>query len=148
MKAVPFRTVDRLLIHLKLREKFWILNLISCLGCLALLALSLSGALPSHWIWIGFAVWCLLVCSLGYVVRSFIAGAMYTNYQALKQLSDGDLTTRLNFFLVRDEFSQIALVIDKIAQREQELVQNSQSTIELLTQLQQQLQQQAPQYQM
>ncbi|WP_434360140.1 methyl-accepting chemotaxis protein [Parasalinivibrio latis] len=59
---------------------------------------------------------------LVYYTMTFIGGAMYSTYSALKKLADGDLTSRLNFYPVRDEFSTIAITIDKVAERENELV--------------------------
>lgn len=55
-------------------------------------------------------------------VSSFIGGAMYTMNYALQRMLDGDLTSRMNFFPVRDEFSIIATTVDNIANREHSLV--------------------------
>lgn len=55
---------------------------------------------------------------LFYYVMTFIGGAMYQIHNALDLLAKGDLTNRLNYFQVRDEFSSIAIIIDKVAERE------------------------------
>ncbi|WP_406610583.1 methyl-accepting chemotaxis protein [Agarivorans sp. JK6] len=59
---------------------------------------------------------------LFYYVMTFIGGAMYQIHNALDLLAKGDLTNRLNYFPVRDEFSSIAIIIDKVAEREHQLV--------------------------
>ncbi len=64
----------------------------------------------------------LLVIISIYYVSTFIRGALYTTVQALKQAADGDLTSRLNFFLVKDEFSTLAISIDTLVDRQHQLV--------------------------
>lgn len=62
----------------------------------------------------------LTLIALGvYYIMTFIGGAMFSMNKALNTLADGDLTCRMNYFLVRDEFSEIAITIDKVAEREQ-----------------------------
>ncbi|WP_299015518.1 methyl-accepting chemotaxis protein [uncultured Photobacterium sp.] len=70
-----------------------------------------------------------------YYIMSFIGGAMFTTNKALQALADGDLTNRLNFFKVRDEFSTLAITIDKVSDREQKLVRATQEAIALMQQL-------------
>lgn len=70
-----------------------------------------------------------------YYIMSFIGGAMFTTNKALQALADGDLTNRLNFFKVRDEFSTLAITIDKVSEREQKLVLATQEAIALMQQL-------------
>jgi methyl-accepting chemotaxis protein len=43
---------------------------------------------------------------------SFIAGAMFSMNKSLQTLANGDLTQRMNYFEVSDEFSTIAIMID------------------------------------
>ncbi|KXI22469.1 methyl-accepting chemotaxis protein [Photobacterium sanguinicancri] len=76
-----------------------------------------------------------------YYIMSFIGGAMFTMHRALQNLADGDLTGRLNFFPVRDEFSMIAITIDRVAEREQKLVQATQEATALMQQISSQLRQ-------
>ncbi|MCL1076836.1 methyl-accepting chemotaxis protein [Parashewanella spongiae] len=64
----------------------------------------------------------ILVIISVYYVSTFIRGALYTTVQALKQAADGDLTSRLNFFLVKDEFSTLAISIDTLVDRQHQLV--------------------------
>ncbi|WP_341501252.1 methyl-accepting chemotaxis protein [Gallaecimonas sp. GXIMD4217] len=68
------------------------------------------------------AVAVLLMAMTTYYVATFIGGALYSNVQAINRVADGDLTFRLNFFRVRDEFSILAIAIDKLAERQQNLV--------------------------
>ncbi|SKA51676.1 methyl-accepting chemotaxis protein [Enterovibrio nigricans] len=68
-------------------------------------------------------------------VSSFIGGAMYTMNYALQRMLDGDLTSRMNFFPVRDEFSIIATTVDNIANREHSLVKAIKSAAALMEQL-------------
>lgn len=78
----------------------------------------------------------LFVLALGvYYIMTFIGGAMFTMNKALNTLADGDLTARMNFFPVRDEFSEIAITIDKVAEREQKMVQSIQESVALMQQI-------------
>ncbi len=70
-----------------------------------------------------------------YYIMSFIGGAMFTTNKALQALADGDLTNRLNFFKVRDEFSTLAITIDRVSEREQKLVQATQQATALMQQI-------------
>lgn len=70
-----------------------------------------------------------------YYIMTFIGGAMFTMNKALATLESGDLTQRMNFFPVRDEFSTIALTIDKLADREQQLVLAIQESVALIQQM-------------
>ncbi|GHA36587.1 methyl-accepting chemotaxis protein [Photobacterium aphoticum] len=83
----------------------------------------------------------VFVFAMVYYVMSFIGGAMFTTNRALQALADGDLTNRLNFFKVRDEFSTIAITIDKVSEREQALVQATQQATALMQQISQRLRQ-------
>ncbi|EKE68418.1 methyl-accepting chemotaxis protein [Gallaecimonas xiamenensis] len=64
----------------------------------------------------------VLLSIITYYVSTFIGGALYTQVQALTKVAEGDLTFRLNFFPVRDEFSTLAIAIDKLAERQHQLV--------------------------
>ncbi|MBV7299219.1 methyl-accepting chemotaxis protein [Enterovibrio paralichthyis] len=72
--------------------------------------------------WFALATLALLGVSALHYVSSFIGGAMYTMNHSLQRMLDGDLTSRMNFFPVRDEFSIIATTVDKVADREHSLV--------------------------
>ncbi|GDY27738.1 methyl-accepting chemotaxis protein [Agarivorans sp. Toyoura001] len=76
---------------------------------------------------------------LFYYIMTFIGGAMYQIHNALDMLAKGDLTYRLNYFPVRDEFSSIAIIIDKVAEREHQLVSETNATNGLVKQLCEQL---------
>ncbi|WP_087025531.1 methyl-accepting chemotaxis protein [Thaumasiovibrio subtropicus] len=78
-----------------------------------------------------------------YYIMTFIGGAMYATHTALQKLAQGDLTNRLNYFKVRDEFSTIAITIDQVAEREHQLVMATQKTTALIQQLSSQLRQQS-----
>lgn len=60
---------------------------------------------------------------------------MFTMNKALSTLANGDLTARMNFFQVRDEFSTIAITIDKVAEREQKMVLSIQESVALMQQI-------------
>ncbi|AZQ10751.1 methyl-accepting chemotaxis protein [Shewanella khirikhana] len=64
----------------------------------------------------------IFVCS--YYISTFVGGALYTTVMALKRAADGDLTGRLNFFEVKDEFSILAISIDTLVERQHSLVKN------------------------
>ncbi|MBT1445603.1 methyl-accepting chemotaxis protein [Shewanella sp. JM162201] len=59
-----------------------------------------------------------------YYISTFVGGALYTTVMALKRAADGDLTGRLNFFQVKDEFSILAISIDSLVERQHNLVKN------------------------
>lgn len=80
-----------------------------------------------------------------YYIMTFIGGAMFTMNKALQALSTGDLTNRMNFFPVRDEFSTIAITIDKVSDREQKLVLAMQESVALMQQISSDLSQSAQQ---
>ncbi|WP_076409966.1 methyl-accepting chemotaxis protein [Shewanella sp. UCD-KL12] len=74
-----------------------------------------------------YVITCLVVLILiifiaNYYISSFVGGALYTNVMALKRAADGDLTGRLNFFEVKDEFSILAISIDTLVERQHNLV--------------------------
>lgn len=84
----------------------------------------------------------LLLMAVGvYYIMTFIGGAMFTMNKALETLESGDLTQRMNFFPVRDEFSVIAITIDKLAEREQQLVLAMQESVALIQQMSSELSQ-------
>ncbi|AQS36500.1 methyl-accepting chemotaxis sensory transducer [Shewanella psychrophila] len=64
----------------------------------------------------------LIIIISNYTISSFVGGALYTNVMALKRAADGDLTSRLNFFEVKDEFSILAISIDTLVERQHNLV--------------------------
>lgn len=81
------------------------------------------------------AIILVVVLAAVYYIMTFIGGAMFTTNKALQALADGDLTNRLNFFKVRDEFSTLAITIDKVSEREQKLVQATQQATALMQQI-------------
>lgn len=87
----------------------------------------------------------LLALAAVYYIMTFIGGAMFTTHTALQALADGDLTNRLNFFKVRDEFSLLAITIDKVSEREQQLVQATQEAIAMMQQISSSLRQRSHQ---
>ncbi|GAD29325.1 methyl-accepting chemotaxis protein [Photobacterium leiognathi] len=103
----------------------------------ALEAISQSGLLNylSTTQWIVTAILLVIILAVVYYIMTFIGGAMFNMHKALQSLADGDLTYRLNFFPVRDEFSRIAITIDKVAEREQQLVLATQQAVALMQQI-------------
>ncbi|HDY7676648.1 TPA: methyl-accepting chemotaxis protein [Vibrio vulnificus] len=202
MKEIPFRWIDKYLIHLKIQEKFYLLFLLPLIVLLILtlvldnaadamlnhlyqdelvlmknlieagnlsrsqvmdiLASSNTIALGSGagsvsvlngsfnlvatheqdlWTALSSVHWTIISVSLFivalavYYIMTFIGGAMFTMNKALSTLANGDLTARMNFFQVRDEFSTIAITIDKVAEREQKMVLSIQESVALMQQI-------------
>ncbi|CED61096.1 Hypothetical methyl-accepting chemotaxis protein [Moritella viscosa] len=77
----------------------------------------------------------LIVLASVYYIMTFIGGAMFGMNRALGLLADGDLTHRMNFLPVRDEFSTIAITLDKVAERELKMVQKIQNVNVLIQQI-------------
>ncbi|EGR0106839.1 methyl-accepting chemotaxis protein, partial [Vibrio vulnificus] len=86
-----------------------------------------------HWTIISVSLF--IVALAVYYIMTFIGGAMFTMNKALSTLANGDLTARMNFFQVRDEFSTIAITIDKVAEREQKMVLSIQESVALMQQI-------------
>ncbi len=208
MKEIPFRWIDKYLIHLKIQEKFYLLFLLPVVALITLTLVlnsasnsmindayqnnilvmkslieagklsqsEVANALQaSQSIDIGYGLssvsvndgqfslvnnhsknlWSalsttqlsIIVATLSvialcvYYIMTFIGGAMFTMNKALNTLADGDLTARMNFFKVRDEFSEIAITIDKVAEREQNMVKSIQESIALMQQISSELNQ-------
>ena len=190
MKEIPFRWIDRYLIHLKIQEKFLLLLILPIIALISVSLVfnnaaermlhnqynteyqlvknlindgyvsqkqidtiltslgentssntkstlllenknSLLSSLNIAEMIIIFSVLFIMTMSV-YYIMTFIGGAMFTMNKALKTLADGDLTERMNFFKVRDEFSDIAITIDKVAEREQNMVLSIQKSITLM----------------
>ncbi|MBD1556794.1 methyl-accepting chemotaxis protein [Vibrio sp. S9_S30] len=208
MKEIPFRWIDKYLIHLKLQEKFYLLFLLPTLAIIIISSIlnlasnqlttqtiaqelktvatlierseldskeihaiisqspnirlesgvnsvttsdgqySLSPS-PStdllsslSVVQVSSILACLIIVGLSvYYIMTFIGGAMFSANKALTTLSNGDLTNRLNYFPVRDEFSVIAINIDKVSEREQKLVLSMQESITLMQQISSELNQ-------
>lgn len=68
-----------------------------------------------NWLVYGLMALLLFVLFLfSYYISTFVGGALYTTVMALKRAASGDLTGRLNFFEVKDEFSILAISIDTL----------------------------------
>lgn len=68
------------------------------------------------------AIMLLVLALCSYYISTFVGGALYTTVIALKRAASGDLTGRLNFFEVKDEFSILAVSIDTLVERQHTLV--------------------------
>ncbi|MGY3880565.1 methyl-accepting chemotaxis protein [Aeromonas veronii] len=66
-------------------------------------------------------------------MMTFVSGALYSTNKALQTVADGDLTFRLNFFPVRDEFSTLAGSIDRFTDRQHQIVRLVEESAEALT---------------
>ncbi|HHQ4797645.1 TPA: methyl-accepting chemotaxis protein [Aeromonas veronii] len=66
-------------------------------------------------------------------MMTFVSGALYSTNKALQTVADGDLTFRLNFFPVRDEFSTLAGSIDRFTDRQHQVVKLVEESAEALT---------------
>ncbi|WP_028113769.1 methyl-accepting chemotaxis protein [Ferrimonas kyonanensis] len=194
MKEVAFRWVDKWLIHLSLREKFYLIFLLPLVAFLffssvlirqadhradqalaqqqqlvqgLLAAADLSRAEVAErlqgsgltlepdrsakgyrvvaspqpgllsqlaaWQWTLLALLVVVAAMVAYYVMTFIGGAMFSTYRALQNLADGDLQQRLNYIPVRDEFSLLAVTIDRVTEREQQLVLEMRNASSLLS---------------
>ncbi|MGL5814705.1 methyl-accepting chemotaxis protein [Aeromonas sp.] len=69
------------------------------------------------------AVLAALLALITHYLMTFVSGALYSTNKALQTVANGDLTFRLNFFPVRDEFSVLAGSIDKFTDRQHKIVQ-------------------------
>lgn len=98
-------------------------------------------SLFSNWQYASIVAILFVAGLLFYYVMTFIGGAMYHIHRALDLLAKGDLTNRLNYFPVRDEFSSIAIIIDKVAIREHQLVSETNASNAMVKDLCEQLNQ-------
>ncbi|GIU14538.1 methyl-accepting chemotaxis protein [Shewanella sp. MBTL60-007] len=95
----------------------------SPLGLITVLTTKLNT--ENHNEYLGYLATAILICIIlivSYYISSFVGGALYTNVMALKRAAEGDLTGRLNFFEVKDEFSILAISIDTLVERQHKLV--------------------------
>ncbi|MBL0531920.1 methyl-accepting chemotaxis protein [Aeromonas dhakensis] len=79
------------------------------------------------------AVLAALLALVTHYLMTFVSGALYSTNKALQTVADGDLTFRLNFFPVRDEFSILAGSIDRFTDRQHKIVQLVEESAEALT---------------
>ncbi|WP_043760540.1 methyl-accepting chemotaxis protein [Aeromonas taiwanensis] len=79
------------------------------------------------------AVLAALLALITHYLMTFVSGALYSTNKALQTVAGGDLTFRLNFFPVRDEFSILAGSIDKFTDRQHKIVQLVEESAEALT---------------
>ena len=63
-----------------------------------------------------------LLALITHYLMTFVSGALYSTNKALQTVANGDLTFRLNFFPVRDEFSILAGSIDTFTDRQHKIV--------------------------
>lgn len=202
MKEMPFRWIDKYLIHLKIQEKFYLLFVLPLIALIILTLVldSAADSLLTHLyqeelllmknlieagdlsrdqvvsllrssdtisigsgagaisvmngafslvanhdqdLWTSLtttqvtiiAVTLSLIALGVYYIMTFIGGAMFAMNKSLTTLASGDLTSRMNYFPVRDEFSEIAITIDKVAEREQQMVLSIQESVALMQQI-------------
>ncbi|TNI99675.1 methyl-accepting chemotaxis protein [Aeromonas veronii] len=74
-----------------------------------------------------------LMALVVHYMMTFVSGALYSTNKALQTVADGDLTFRLNFFPVRDEFSTLAGSIDRFTDRQHQIVKLVEESAEALT---------------
>ncbi|WP_421227591.1 methyl-accepting chemotaxis protein [Aeromonas enteropelogenes] len=79
------------------------------------------------------AVLAVLMALVIHYMMTFVSGALYSTNKALQTVADGDLTFRLNFFPVRDEFSTLAGSIDRFTDRQHKIVKLVEESAEALT---------------
>ncbi|WP_421225566.1 methyl-accepting chemotaxis protein [Aeromonas enteropelogenes] len=79
------------------------------------------------------AILAVLMALVIHYMMTFVSGALYSTNKALQTVADGDLTFRLNFFPVRDEFSVLAGSIDRFTDRQHKIVKLVEESAEALT---------------
>ena len=79
------------------------------------------------------AVLAALLALITHYLMTFVSGALYSTNKALQTVANGDLTFRLNFFPVRDEFSILAGSIDTFTDRQHKIVQLVEESADALT---------------
>jgi methyl-accepting chemotaxis protein len=84
---------------------------------------------------------CLFISLSLYYIMTFMGGALFNIYDALRRLADGDLASRIGYAPARNEFNLIAQTIDRVSEREQQLVKATQEAIALIQQISSQLRQ-------
>ncbi|MCL1144759.1 methyl-accepting chemotaxis protein [Shewanella marinintestina] len=85
-------------------------------------SMQIQGGQDQSLAYIALTLLIMIILLASYYISSFVGGALYTNVMALKKAADGDLTGRLNFFEVKDEFSILAISIDTLVERQHKLV--------------------------
>ena len=84
---------------------------------------------------------CVFIILCLYYIMTFMGGAMFDVYMALKRLADGDLASRINYAPARNEFNLLAQTIDQVSEREHRLVKATQEAIALIQSISTELQQ-------
>lgn len=75
-----------------------------------------------------------------YYIMTFMGGALYEMYKALQRLEEGDLTARIGYAPARNDFNLIAQSIDRVCEREHQLVKATQDAIALIKKISSDLQ--------
>lgn len=109
---------------------------------------TLSGkALPGIFSTLGLGHYAIILFCFGFIIMSyyyiktFMGGALFNIYDAVKRLADGDLASRIAYAPARNEFNIIAQTIDRVSEREHVLVKTTQEAIALIQQISSQLRQ-------
>jgi len=84
---------------------------------------------------------CLIFTLCLYYIMTFMGGALFNIYDAVRRLADGDLASRINYAPARNDFNLIAQTIDRVSEREHQLVKATQEAIALIQQISSQLRQ-------
>ncbi|WP_299796677.1 methyl-accepting chemotaxis protein [uncultured Shewanella sp.] len=91
---------------------------------------------------IGIMLFCIgFIIISSYYIKTFMGGALFNIYDAVKRLADGDLASRIAYAPARNEFNLIAQTIDRVSEREHVLVKTTQEAIALIQQISSQLRQ-------
>ncbi|PSW04314.1 methyl-accepting chemotaxis protein [Photobacterium lipolyticum] len=84
---------------------------------------------------------CLFIILCLHYIMTFMGGALFNIYEAVKRLADGDLAARINYAPARNEFNLIAQTVDRVSEREHQLVKATQEAIALIQQISSELRQ-------
>ncbi|MDX1302980.1 methyl-accepting chemotaxis protein [Photobacterium sp.] len=84
---------------------------------------------------------CLFIILCLHYIMTFMGGALFNIYEAVKRLADGDLAARINYAPARNEFNLIAQTVDRVSEREHQFVKATQEAIALIQQISSELRQ-------
>ena len=84
---------------------------------------------------------CVFIILCLHYIMTFMGGALFNIYEAVKRLADGDLAARINYAPARNEFNLIAQTVDRVSEREHQLVKATQEAIALIQQISSELRQ-------
>ena len=124
MEEVKFRAIDNFMIKMTLRGKLYLISGVPLtFYVMTILYFNLSSSPSETVLYAIVGTGMVLTLVTAHYVTTFVGGALYSLNNTMGQVSDGDLTIRLNFLPAPDEFSTTAINLDKMTGRTHDLVQ-------------------------